>query len=29
MGSIAQLMAIMNANGVTNVGLVTEPEEIR
>jgi biopolymer transport protein TolR len=28
-GTVAQLMAIMNANGVTNVGLVTEPEEIR
>ena len=27
-GIIAQLMAIMNANGVSNVGLVTEPEEI-
>ena len=27
-GIIAQLMAIMSANGVSNVGLVTEPEEI-
>jgi biopolymer transport protein TolR len=27
-GIIAQLMAIMNASGVSNVGLVTEPEEI-
>jgi biopolymer transport protein ExbD len=28
-GIVAQLLAIMNANGVSNVGLVTEPEEIR
>lgn len=28
-GIVAQLMAIMSAQGVTNVGLVTEPEEIR
>jgi biopolymer transport protein ExbD/biopolymer transport protein TolR len=28
-GVVAQLLAIMNANGVSNVGLVTEPEEIR
>jgi biopolymer transport protein ExbD/biopolymer transport protein TolR len=28
-GIVAQLLAIMNADGVTNVGLVTEPEEIR
>ena len=28
-GIIAQLLAIMSAQGVTNVGLVTEPEEIR
>jgi biopolymer transport protein ExbD/biopolymer transport protein TolR len=27
-GLVAQLLAIMNANGVSNVGLVTEPEEI-
>ncbi|HXT15484.1 MAG TPA: biopolymer transporter ExbD [Gemmatimonadaceae bacterium] len=27
-GTVVQLMAIMNANGVTNVGLVTEPENI-
>jgi biopolymer transport protein TolR len=27
-GIIAQLMSIMATNGVTNVGLVTEPEEI-
>jgi biopolymer transport protein TolR len=28
-GTVIQLMAIMNANGVTNIGFVTEPEEIR
>jgi biopolymer transport protein TolR len=28
-GIVVQLLAIMNANGVFNVGLVTEPEEIR
>src|SRR4051812_23478859 len=28
-GTIVQLLAIMAADGVTNVGLVTEPEEIR
>ena len=28
-GIIVQLLAIMNASGVSNVGLVTEPEEIR
>jgi biopolymer transport protein TolR len=28
-GIVAQILAIMNANGVSNVGLVTEPEEIR
>ena len=28
-GMIAQLLAIMNGAGITNVGLVTEPEEIR
>ena len=28
-GIVAQLLAIMNANGVDNVGLVTQPEEIR
>jgi biopolymer transport protein ExbD len=28
-GVVAQLLAIMNANGVNNVGLVTQPEEIR
>jgi biopolymer transport protein ExbD/biopolymer transport protein TolR len=27
-GTVVQLMAIMNANGVNNVGLVTEPESI-
>jgi biopolymer transport protein TolR len=27
-GIVAQLLAIMNSNGVSNVGLVTEPEEI-
>jgi biopolymer transport protein TolR len=27
-GIVAQLLAIINANGVSNVGLVTEPEEI-
>jgi len=26
---VVQLLAIMNAAGVSNVGLVTEPEEIR
>jgi len=28
-GTIVELMAIMEADGVTNVGLVTEPEEVR
>ena len=28
-GIVAQLLAILNANGISNVGLVTEPEEIR
>jgi len=28
-GIVAQLLAIIRANGVSNVGLVTEPEEIR
>lgn len=28
-GVVAQILAIVNANGVSNVGLVTEPEEIR
>ena len=28
-GIVAQILAIMNAAGVSNVGLVTEPEEIR
>ncbi len=28
-GTIVQLMAILNANGVTNIGLVTQPEDIR
>ncbi len=28
-GLVAQLLAIMNADGVTNIGLVTQPEEIR
>ena len=28
-GIVAQLLGIMAAQGVTNVGLVTEPEEIR
>ena len=28
-GIVAQLLAIMSAQGVSNVGLVTEPEEIR
>lgn len=27
-GTIVQLMAIMEANGVTNIGLITEPEDI-
>jgi biopolymer transport protein ExbD/biopolymer transport protein TolR len=27
-GIMAQLLAIMNANGVSNVGLVTEPEDV-
>jgi biopolymer transport protein TolR len=27
-GTMAQLLAIMNADGVSNVGLVTEPEDI-
>ncbi len=27
-GTVVQLMAIINASGVTNVGLVTQPEEI-
>jgi biopolymer transport protein TolR len=28
-GLVAQLLAILNNAGITNVGLVTEPEEIR
>jgi biopolymer transport protein TolR len=28
-GIVAQILAIVNASGVSNVGLVTEPEEIR
>jgi len=28
-GIVAQILGIMNANGVSNVGLVTEPEDIR
>jgi biopolymer transport protein TolR len=28
-GMIAQLLGIMNGAGISNVGLVTEPEEIR
>jgi biopolymer transport protein ExbD len=28
-GTVVQLMAIMNASGVTNIGLVTEPDEVR
>src|SRR5581483_7127017 len=28
-GLVAQLLAIINADGVSNVGLVTEPEEIK
>jgi biopolymer transport protein TolR len=28
-GTVMQLMGIMNAGGVTNVGLVTEPEVVR
>jgi biopolymer transport protein TolR len=28
-GTVVQIMAIMNSNGVDNVGLVTEPENIR
>ena len=28
-GLVVQILAIMNANGVTNAGLVTEPEVIR
>jgi biopolymer transport protein ExbD/biopolymer transport protein TolR len=28
-GVIAQIVAILQANGVTSVGLVTEPEEVR
>ena len=28
-GIVAQLLAILNSNGISNVGLVTEPEEIR
>ena len=28
-GIVVQILAIMNASGVSNVGLVTEPEEIR
>ena len=28
-GTVAQLLAIIQADGVTNVGLVTEPEEVR
>ncbi|HEY5060477.1 MAG TPA: biopolymer transporter ExbD [Gemmatimonadaceae bacterium] len=27
-GTVVQLMAIMNASGVTNIGLITEPEDI-
>jgi biopolymer transport protein TolR len=27
-GTVVQLMAIMNASGVTNIGLITEPEAI-
>ncbi len=27
-GIMAQLLAILNANGISNVGLVTEPEDI-
>jgi biopolymer transport protein TolR len=27
-GTVVQLMAIMNASGVANIGLVTEPEDI-
>jgi biopolymer transport protein ExbD/biopolymer transport protein TolR len=27
-GIMAQLLAIMNANGISNVGLVTEPEDV-
>lgn len=27
-GIVAQLLAILNTNGISNVGLVTEPEEI-
>jgi biopolymer transport protein ExbD/biopolymer transport protein TolR len=27
-GIIAQILAVMNGNGVSNVGLVTQPEEI-
>ncbi len=28
-GLVAQVLAILNAEGVTNVGLVTQPEEIK
>ncbi|HTE44175.1 MAG TPA: biopolymer transporter ExbD [Gemmatimonadaceae bacterium] len=28
-GTVAQLLGIMTANGITNVGLVMEPEEVR
>jgi biopolymer transport protein ExbD len=28
-GIVAQLLAILNSNGISNVGLLTEPEEIR
>jgi len=28
-GIVVQLLAILNNVGITNVGLVTEPEEIR
>ena len=28
-GLVVQLLAILNKAGITNVGLVTEPEEIR
>ena len=28
-GTIVQLMTIMKDNGVTNIGLITQPEEIR
>ena len=28
-GTFAQVLGIMNADGVTNVGLITEPEDVR